>query len=135
MPGVPVSELIHQAITELIVPRSRKGVSRIAIKNYIGSNSTVARINLSLKKQVEKGTLIKVKDSYKLAPAAKKAAAKAAAKPKKSTATKKKTTTKKTTKKTTKPKKSAATKKTKKATKKTTKKTTKKSSKAKKSKK
>ncbi|EGD80855.1 hypothetical protein PTSG_01441 [Salpingoeca rosetta] len=114
-----VTDLIKEAIENLKVKGSAKGVSRTAIKNYIGDRSTIARINLSLKRLVAKDELVQVKDSFKFN--AKALAAKKKAATKKAAPKKKKTTTKKTT--TTKPKKSAAAKK-KKTTKKSTKKTT-----------
>eukprot|EP00043_Microstomoeca_roanoka_P017117 m.177520 g.177520 ORF g.177520 m.177520 type:complete len:138 (-) comp16573_c0_seq2:4145-4558(-) len=72
--GPTVSTLIAEAIENLKVKGSAKGVSRSAIKNYIGDRSTIARINLALKKMVAKGTVVQVKDSFKF-PAGKKAVA------------------------------------------------------------
>eukprot|EP01147_Barroeca_monosierra_P001966 gene1966-5050_t len=140
--GPTIAELIGEAIENLRVKGSSKGVSRTAIKNYIGDRSTPARINLSLKRMVTKEELVQVRDSFKFSPkhiaaekkkvasAEKKKKEKATAKPKKTAAAKPKKTTASKKKKATKPKKASSTKKagTKKAgTKKsTTKRTTKK---------
>ena len=54
-------------------PGSSKGVSREAIKKFIGDKSTAARINITLKNAVKAKTLIQVlKGRYKVAPVAKK---------------------------------------------------------------
>ena len=90
-----VSTLIVEAINALKVKGSAKGVSRSAIKSYIGDRSTVARINLALKRLVAKETLVQVKDSFKLSAKAKAAEEKKSKPAKKTTATKKTTTTKK----------------------------------------
>ena len=63
---------ISDAINASRKPGSSKGVSREAIKKFIGDKSTAARINNTLKNAVKAKTLIQVKGSYKLAPVAKK---------------------------------------------------------------
>lgn len=111
---------IVKIINDLKVKGSSKGVSRSAIKKALGEGVSTVRVNNTLKKAVEAGKLIKLKESYKVPkPAAKpkkvvkkKTATKKAA-PKK-TATKKTVTKKKSAKKPTKkaaPKKKSATKK------------------------
>ncbi len=63
---------ISDAINASRKPGSSKGVSREAIKKFIGDKSTAARINNTLKNAVKAKTLIQVKGSYKVAPVAKK---------------------------------------------------------------
>ena len=63
---------ISEAINASRKPGSSKGVSREAIKKFIGDKSTAARINITLKNAVKAKTLIQVKGSYKVAPVAKK---------------------------------------------------------------
>ena len=63
---------ITDAINASRKPGSSKGVSREAIKKFIGDKSTAARINNTLKNAVKAKTLIQVKGSYKVAPVAKK---------------------------------------------------------------
>eukprot|EP00912_Choanoflagellata_sp_UC4_P002511 UC4_evm1s1590 len=95
-------QAISDAITALRKPGSAKGVSRDAIKKFVGDASTAARVNLALKRAVAAGKIVQVKDSFKLVkvkPAPKKKPAKKKTAPKKKT---KKTVKKKTVKKTTK---------------------------------
>merc|ERR1712065_67835 len=109
-------DMIFAAIADL---KDRTGSSRVAIGRWILANFATSEdkvtllLNRTLKREVEKGTLVQVKQSFKLSPDTKKALAKAAkkaapakktTKPKKKAAPKKKTTkkTKKTTKKSTK---------------------------------
>ena len=63
---------ISDAINASRKPGSSKGVSREAIKKFIGDKSTAARINITLKNAVKAKTLIQVKGLYKVAPVAKK---------------------------------------------------------------
>ena len=63
---------ISEAINASRKPGSSKGVSREAIKKFIGDKSTAARINNTLKNAVKAKTLIQVKGLYKVAPVAKK---------------------------------------------------------------
>lgn len=101
-----VTDLILEAVENLKVKGSPKGVSRTAIKNYIGDRSTVARINLSLKRLVSKESLVQVKESFKFPPKRTSASSAGPIKKKKpATATKKKTTAAKKKKPATKPKK------------------------------
>ena len=99
--GPSYADLIKSAIVAL---KERGGSSRQAINKFVsakkGSNFKSGVFNRALKSGVEKGTLIQVKGSFKLAAAAKKAAKKApkkkkAAPKKKKTATKKKAAPKK----------------------------------------
>ena len=94
--GPSYADLIKSAIVAL---KERGGSSRQAINKFVsakkGSNFKSGVFNRALKSGVEKGTLIQVKGSFKLAAAAKKAATKKKAAPKKKTSAKKKKTTKK----------------------------------------
>ncbi len=65
--------MIETSIIEL--NNGRKGSSRYAIKKYIWGNyrvncdnTSIKQINLSLKREVDKGNLVKVKGSFKVAP-------------------------------------------------------------------
>eukprot|EP00003_Mantamonas_plastica_P022741 TRINITY_DN3928_c0_g1_i2.p2 TRINITY_DN3928_c0_g1~~TRINITY_DN3928_c0_g1_i2.p2 ORF type:complete len:158 (+),score=59.07 TRINITY_DN3928_c0_g1_i2:194-667(+) len=120
--------MVTQAILAL---KDRTGSSNIAIQKYLEANFRLpdnykTHLRTQLRRLVEKGTLVKVKASYKLSPEAKVVAQKAAKKaaPAKKTTSTKKTTTKKAPAKKTATKKKPAAKKA--AAKKTTKKTTKK---------
>ena len=99
--GPSYADLIKSAIVAL---KERGGSSRQAINKFVsakkGSGFKSGVFNRAIKSGVEKGTLIQVKGSFKLAAAAKKAAKKApkkkkAAPKKKKTATKKKAAPKK----------------------------------------
>ena len=94
--GPSYADLIKSAIVAL---KERGGSSRQAINKFVsakkGSNFKSGVFNRALKSGVEKGTLIQVKGSFKLAAAAKKAAKKKAPKKKKAAPKKKKTATKK----------------------------------------
>ena len=93
--GPSYADLIKSAIVAL----KERGSSRQAINKFVsakkGSNFKSGVFNRALKSGVEKGTLIQVKGSFKLAAAAKKAAKKKAPKKKKAAPKKKKTATKK----------------------------------------
>merc|ERR1712065_93099 len=109
-------DMIFAAIADL---QDRTGSSRVAIGRWILANFATSEdkvtllLNRTLKREVEKGTLVQVKQSFKLSPDTKKALAKAAKKaapakknkaapkkkkaaPKKKKAAPKKKTTKKT---------------------------------------
>merc|ERR1711916_143723 len=118
-------DMIFAAIADL---KDRTGSSRVAIGRWILANFATSEdkvtllLNRTLKREVEKGTLVQVKQSFKLSPDTKKALAKAAKKAapaKKTTKPKKKAAPKK---KKAAPKKKKAAPKKKKATKKSTKK-------------
>ena len=61
------TDLVVEAITTLKKPGSSKGVSRNAIKKYIGGESTIARINLTLENLVDEGKIIQIKESFVMA--------------------------------------------------------------------
>ena len=94
--GPSYADLIATAIAAL---KERGGSSRQAINKFVsakkGSGFKSGVFNRAIKSGVEKGTLIQVKGSFKLAAAAKKAAKKKAPKKKKAAPKKKKTATKK----------------------------------------
>jgi hypothetical protein len=66
-----------QVIGELRIPGSSKGVSRSQIKSAL-PDTTAARINVALKKAVDAGKLIQIKDSFKVAKPVKKVVVKKA---------------------------------------------------------
>jgi hypothetical protein len=72
---------IFEAIEALHKPGSRKGVSRCAIRNYVGIDKC-KNLNYSLKVAVARGDLIQVKDSFKLVKKEKKTKTKSKSKPK-----------------------------------------------------
>lgn len=61
---------IAEAIHALRIPGSTKGVSRVAIKNYLGGEGfTADGLNYAIKSMVAKGLIIQIKDSFKVSKA------------------------------------------------------------------